>query len=77
MLSFIYRLVRDFEKEHGIHPNLLYLNQTHLQSLYQQLESDEQLDRLVSLLGMEIILTQEVMHPHVAWTQMPWQREAV
>lgn len=77
MLSFIYRLVRDFEKEHGIHPNLLYLNQKHLQSLYQQLESDEQLDRLVSLLGMEIVITQEVMHPHVAWTHLPWQREAV
>lgn len=77
MLSFIYRLVRDFEKEHGIRPNLLYINPSHLQSLHEQLDSNEQLDRLVDLIGMEIVITREVVHPHVAWTHMPWQREAV
>lgn len=77
MLSFIYRLVRDFEKEHGITPNLLYLNQTHMSVLCDQIGSSVQHDELVKLLGMEIIITQESLHPHVAWVQMAWQRQAV
>lgn len=76
MLSFIYRLARDFEKEHGIHPNLLYLSPTHLQFLREQLERDE-LDDIVRLLGMEIMITSEVIHPHVVWTHLPSQRKAV
>ena len=77
MLSFIYRLSRDFEKEHGIHPNLLYLNPTHLQFLREQLDNEEQLDNIVKLLGMEIMVTNEVIHPHVVWTHLPWQRQAM
>jgi len=77
MLSFIYRLVRHFEKEHGIRPNLLYLNPTHLNSLREQLNACHQLDEIVELLGMEIVITRETMHPHVAWASSPWHREAV
>jgi len=77
MLSFIYRLVRDFEKEHGVHPNLLYLNQAHMSVLREQMGSIMRLDELVDLLGMEIIITQEAIHPHVAWVQQGWQRQAV
>lgn len=77
MLSFIYRLVHDFEKEHGLHPNLLYLNQVHLSVLREQMGSNIRLDELVGLLGMEIIITQEAIHPHVAWVQLGWQRQAV
>jgi len=77
MLSFIYRLVRDFEKEHGMTPNLLYLNRTHMTVLHDQIGSSVQHDELVKLLGMEIIITQEALHPHVARVQMAWQRQAV
>jgi len=77
MLSFIYRLVRDFEKEHGIHPNLLYLNQAHMSALREQLGTTIRIDELVGLLGMEILLTEEVLHPRVAWVQVAWQRQAV
>ncbi len=52
MLSFIYRLVRDFEVEHDIHPNLLYLSQVHMHVLREQLNTTEQLDEIVQLLGM-------------------------
>lgn len=75
MLSFIYRLVRDFEKEHGLQPNLLYLNPVHLSRLREQLASDGQDETRVSLPGMEIIVSREVIHPHVAWSHMPWQRK--
>jgi len=77
MLSFVYRLVRSFEQEHGIHPNLLYLSPAHMQLLREQLDACEQLDDIVNLLGMEIIVTDESMHPHVAWTSTQWQRKAV
>jgi hypothetical protein len=77
MLSFIYRLARDFEKEHGIHPNLLYLNPVHLQFLREQLGNESQLDNIVMLLGMEIMVTTEVIHPHVVWTHLPSQRQAM
>lgn len=77
MLSFICRLASDFEKEHGIHPNLLYLNPIHLKFLRQQLDNEAQLDNIVKLLGMEIIVTSEVIHPHVVWTHLPWQRQAM
>lgn len=77
MLSFIYRLIHDFEKEHGIRPNLLYVNPIHLQVLKNQLDAESQLDDIVELLGMEIMVTSEVIHPHVVWTHLPWQREAI
>ena len=77
MLSFIYRLSRDFENEHGIHPNLLYLNPSHLKFLREQLDNEAQLDNIVKILGMEIMVTTEVIHPHVVWTHLPWQRKAV
>jgi hypothetical protein len=77
MLSFVYRLVRSFEQEHGVHPNLLYLSPAHLHSLRQQLDACEQMDDIVNLLGMEIIVTRETVHPHVAWTSTQWRRMAV
>ncbi len=77
MLSFVYRLMRDFEKEHGIRPNLLYLNPVHMHVLRDQMSSGKLLDEIGCLLGMEIIITREALHPHVAWTQLAGQREAV
>lgn len=77
MLSFIYRLARDFEKEHGVPPNLLYLNSTHLQFLREQLSDERQMDNIVKLLGMEIMVSDEVVHPHVVWTQLAWHRQAM
>ncbi len=77
MLSFVYRLVRSFEQEHGVHPNLLYLSSVHMQSLREQLDACDQMDDIVNLLGMEIIITDETMHPHVAWTSPQWRRKAV
>ena len=77
MLSFVYRLVRSFEQEHGVPPNLLYLSPTHLHSLKEQLDACEQMDDIVNLLGMEIVVTDETMHPHVAWTSTQWRRKAV
>ena len=70
MLSFINRLVRDFELEHGIHPNLLYLNRFHVEHLKTSFETNYSMPQILDLLGMELIIENDITQPHVAWTQM-------
>lgn len=75
MLSFIYQLSRTFELEHGYPPNLLYLNPRHYPVLMSSLPEEASHDNLRQRLAMEILLTDEVVHPHVAWRQQA-QRSA-
>ena len=70
MLSFIYQLAHTFELEHGYPPNLLYLNTRHYTALMTALPEECSHENLRQRLGMEIILTDEVVHPHVAWTRL-------
>ena len=69
MLDHIFRLVRDFELEHGITPNLLYLNRFHSQHLQSGFADDYSMQQIMKLLQMELIIENDIMHPHVAWTQ--------
>lgn len=74
MLSFVYQLAHTFEQEHGYRPNLLYLNHRHYHALQADLPEDAEQGTLARRLGMEIVLTDEVVHPHVAWTRLAWQQ---
>lgn len=76
MLSYIVRLTTDFEHEHGLRPNLLYLNPTHLQRL--QADFDERLDlhTILRMLRMEVLVDRAIAHPHVAWVQTAARRRA-
>ena len=76
MLSFLYRLTMRYEREHGYRPNLIYLNSRHYQQLQNELAAINGLGELVRFLGMEIVLTEDVCHPNVAWTAVDWD-EAV
>jgi len=69
MLGFIYRLVRDFELEHGIHPNLLYLNHLHAEHLKSAFDTDYSMSQIMDVLQMELIIENDITHPHVAWAQ--------
>ena len=69
MLSFIHRLVRDFELEHGVHPNLLYLNRFHAEHLKAAFDTDYTMTQILEVLGMELIIENDITQPHVAWTQ--------
>ena len=69
MLSFIYRLIRDFEQQHGIHPNLLYLNEYHVKHLMDGVADDFSLQNITELLELDLIINREVLHPRVVWTQ--------
>ena len=66
MLSYIYRIASEFQKEHGYPPNTLFLNRQHLARL--EIEFDGvRVERILELLGMEIRVEQESGHPHVGW----------
>ena len=42
MLSTIYSVAKEFEKEHGFSPNCLYMNYGHLEALKQQSQEKAQ-----------------------------------
>ena len=69
MLSYIYRQIRDFETQHGVLPNLLYINEEHAEHLKESVAEGYSLRDIAELLQLEVVINQEVLHPHVAWTQ--------
>lgn len=69
MLGYIYRLIRSFEQEHGVIPNLLYLNRVHAEHLQTAFDEKLSLGQIMSMLQMEMVIDPEIMHPSVAWTQ--------
>lgn len=70
MLAYIYRVVREFEQTHGMHPNLLYLNRAHSEHLQATFTEGYTLGQIMAQLQMELIIDQDIVHPHVAWTQV-------
>ena len=69
MISFILSLVRDFENEHNVRPNLVYLNTQHFEQMKKDFDP-EILAGLINRLEMELLIDDEVAHPHVAWMPM-------
>lgn len=67
MLAYIYRLIRDYEHEHGTYPNLLYLNNDHATHLKASFNEHFSMQDIADVLQMELILDPGVMHPHAAW----------
>lgn len=74
MLGFIYRLVFDYDQEHGMRPNLLYLNHEHAKRLTDDFDHQYDLHTIMGILNMEIIIEKEIIHPHVGWMRMVHQR---
>jgi len=70
MLSHLYRIFSDFERRHGICPNLLYLNYHHYHELKRALPGLETTAELLQRLNMEIILQRDIIHPRVAWSSV-------
>ena len=74
MLSFIYSVSQKFEQRHGYSPNTLQMNYAHLECLKQQLDNPGDFESVTSLLGMELIITQDAVHPTVSWHSEPWKQ---
>lgn len=68
MISYLLRIIDEFKREHGYQPNLLYLNEFHLNHLKAGFADDTTMAVLCELFQMELIVDREVIHPHVAWT---------
>jgi hypothetical protein len=76
MLSFINGLVFEFERQHGFRPNVVYLSGSHLDHLRRNLEGVVVPGGLSRILGMEMVVTSDIVHPHVAWVEQRWSRIA-
>jgi len=68
MLAYIYRLIRDFEHEHSIHPNLLYINRFHFEHLKSAFDENYSLQNIIETLQVELIVDVSAIHPHVSWS---------
>jgi len=70
MLGYIYRLVVSFEREHGMRPNLLYINPLHIQHLKASFDEQYSMCEIMEMLKLEVIIDPGSTHPHVCWTQV-------
>ncbi len=67
MLSFLYRLVRAFRQEHGYSPNVVVMNAQHYRRLLENVPEMLDYGSVSRFLMMEIILSEDSVHPHVGW----------
>lgn len=66
MLSLIVSLVNDYHEHHGHRPNLVYMNETHYQYLREELPGVRGHEDVVAMIGVDIALADDAVHPHVA-----------
>jgi hypothetical protein len=66
MLSHIVNLVSGYQDVNGIRPNLVYMNETHYSYLREELPGVRDHMDLVSILGVDIALSEEAIQPSVA-----------
>ncbi|MHB8744909.1 MAG: hypothetical protein ACYC7I_00060 [Gammaproteobacteria bacterium] len=74
MLSYFYQLAVSFERDHGLRPNRLYLNPTHLAYLKETFPDPSDFANILRLLEMELIIDREIVHPQVAWASAAHRR---
>ncbi len=75
MLSYIFRLAFDFEHKHGYWPNMLYLNTEQFRHWHDEFSNPDDFDEISRRLKMEIIISVDALHPHVAW--LPNRNQAI
>lgn len=68
MLSYILRIMQEFERAHGRHPQVIYLNARHMRQLMNECPDLFREDRPVPL-GFRIVELpeEELPHPQAAW----------
>lgn len=66
MLSHIVNLVNGYQDSNGCRPNLVYMNETHYSYLREELPGVRDHMDLVSILGVDIALSDEAIRPSVA-----------
>lgn len=76
MLSFIYRMMRDFENEQGMKPNVLYLNAEHFTRLRQDFVDPNDIESIIGRLDMEIVIDHGALHPHLSRLDSSYRQAA-
>ncbi len=66
MLSYLYRLIQGFKREHGRQPNRVYLSESHYRQLVESLPGMKSEAEIARFLAMEIVIASELLHPDVA-----------
>jgi hypothetical protein len=68
MLSYILKIMQEFEREHGRHPQVIYLNSRHMRQLMHECPDLFSEHRPVPL-GFRIVELpeKELPHPMAAW----------
>jgi hypothetical protein len=66
MLSHIVTLLNSYENNHGERPNVVYMNETHYSYLREELPFVRDHSDVVAILGVDIALNEEAMHPQAA-----------
>lgn len=67
MLSYILRLSFEFERTHGYWPNMIYLNMEQFRAWQSEFNENTDFDEISRRLCMEIVISVDALHPHVAW----------
>lgn len=76
MLSYLYRLVADYQHTHGCRPNLVYLNRLHYRMLRENLGGIENEEQIAHFLGMHVCICPDLTHPDVARIEPAQRRMA-
>lgn len=66
MLSFIYSLARDYEQMFHERPNMLYINRYHFEILRRHFADPDDLEAIMSVLGMTVMISESALNPHLA-----------
>jgi len=76
MLSFIYRMMREFELEHGMKPNVLHLSNEHFNRLRADFLDPSNIEAIINRLDMEIVIEKNSAHPHLSWMESSYRKAA-
>jgi hypothetical protein len=66
MLSHIVTLMSSYERNHGVRPNVVYMNETHYGYLREELPFVRDHNDVIAILGVDIALNDEAMNPSAA-----------
>lgn len=69
MLSYIYQIAHYFERSHGVRPNALYLNKDHFRRLRDAFGDPDDIEAMTRHVGMRLIISNDALHPHLAYLQ--------
>jgi len=76
MIATINKLSQQYEQKQGHRANLLYINNEQLELLKEQF-CEKKVDAISQMIGMEIILVQDLKQAYVSWAQISWKHNSI